>query len=72
MRLNSQGKVVVLTACFQGVLRLLVDQTAWDPNLGLRHVFKQILPRFQKDNLPFVKMREHKLISLHAMCEHFE
>ena len=29
-------------------------------------------PRFQKDNLPFVKMRERKLIGLHAMCEHIE
>ena len=29
-------------------------------------------PRIQKDNLPFVKMRERKLIGLHAMCEHIE
>ena len=29
-------------------------------------------PRFQKDNFPFVKMRERKLIGLHAMCEHIE
>ena len=28
--------------------------------------------RFQKNNLPFVKMRKRKLICLHAMCEHIK
>ena len=56
------------------VLRLLVDQTAWDPNLGSRRVLRPIQPRTEVSERqpPFCQMCERKLIGLHAMCKHIE